>query len=192
MAVVNPGGWGRSRETCAARLRHVTMRTAEGWAPREIANEIGLHQRTIGRYRHRARTGWVPTIGGSRATYTPDLARRVARLYASGLTQAQVAGRLGVGRTTVQGVMAAYAIPARPSGFPAGRQRAGGPPELARVVELYTSGLPAAEVARRVGVAKATARLWLVRAGVPLRGVAETNRMTAAARAARARAARAA
>lgn len=130
---MNPAGYGRDQETCLARLNRVRYLTEMGYSREQIAREIGVNNvQTVSDYRRRAREGWVPTVGGDPAAYTAENAKRIAKLYESGLTQRQVAARTGLTYNQVRRIMVEFGVPRRPQSERrrlAWKTRRGGGPE---------------------------------------------------------------
>lgn len=111
MTAVNPGGWGRDRATCAARLRRVGYLTGLGWTRVQIAAELGVSARRVDEYRRRARLarGGVPPASRD----DPGTVAEMTRLYVSGLSHAAVAVALGVSKGRVRRALSRAGVPAR-------------------------------------------------------------------------------
>lgn len=115
----NPGVPARERRTISSsELAEIVAAYTAGQSPPEIAATFGRTPATIRRAVARAgvpmRDDRVLRSGGTQKPDDPALVAQIRDLYAQGLTQAQVAERLGSGVHLVQGLMARNSIETRP------------------------------------------------------------------------------
>jgi len=129
--------------------------------------DIIVHPQTVGRWA-RLR-GLARPVGDRRRIKLGEEARR---LYESGLTLAQVATRLGAGRTTVAKRLREMGCVIRPSRIVYGHRLTAD-----RLRKLYIErGLRAQEIARRFRCSTGTVYHWLRRNHVPLKQVRRHRR----------------
>lgn len=177
--MTNPGAFGRSRETCQARLKRIPYLKEQGKDNQAIADELGLTVETIEIYLKRAVSGWEPSIGMDSPAYDEENVAKIRKLYESGLTQKEVGERLGFSEGVVGRVMREFGIPARTTRQAAALRVARTPdlpyaPEVvAEVRRLYESGLPQRLVAQELGLGASVVHRVMRRSGIRARSASE-------------------
>lgn len=137
------------RNVDAAETAAIVAAYAAGASAPEIAAAHGRRPNTVRRTLDRAgvtrRDDRTYRSGGANtAVDAPELVEEVAGLYASGMTQAQVADHLGVSQKVIQGVMSRNGIEARPDATGTQRTRKPRPTRPAPPpVEIPTPPAPA-------------------------------------------------
>ncbi|HYK92594.1 MAG TPA: helix-turn-helix domain-containing protein, partial [Thermoplasmata archaeon] len=117
----------RQRGGAAGLRAHVVLLAARGIQDLEIGRQVGLHRRTVARWRRRFLRSRVPGIDGRRIAIRPgripeSTVRSILRsteqnpgLFRVGPSTRRVASRFGVSHSTVKRVWDSYDV--RPAGF---------------------------------------------------------------------------
>jgi transposase-like protein len=132
----------------------------------EIGAEYGISPKAVASALHRQ--GVPLRRGGPRSKWTdnPELQDEVVRLYQSGDSVTNIAGRLGCRTDVVTRFLSDAGVPRRPFGHAA---CAFTESQAEQVAAEYRAGATQSELASRYGVAKPTIRSWLLRLDVSLR-----------------------
>ena len=196
MAALVPGGEERSFPERRARRRQVTrslsercrmvLRCAEGVPNKEVAAELGVDRRTVGKWRRRfvrdridglsdaSRSGRPGTVGDDRVAYVVGRTLHTTPPDATHRSTRSMAGEIGLSQTTVRRIRNAFGLqPHRSQTF-----KPSGDPDFADkvrdIVDLYPSRTNRAVVLRVDGKSRirASGRMRPVpplRPGIPER-----------------------
>jgi lambda repressor-like predicted transcriptional regulator len=136
----------------------ITGLYVSGLSLRQAAAAAGVTPGVVQRALIRAGIARRPPAGRARS-------EQITRLYAAGHSLRQIAAATGLSSNTVRRALARAGITRRPPGHP----RPPGTPTDQDIISLYTAGLTLSQIQARTGLHAATARLALIRHGIPRR-----------------------